>query len=137
MQPQVLVGIVLFSLILLFKLCVMAFSKTYDSIRVLNEIPVLMITIALNMFALYGLDCSVKGGCTVFAWVLVAILMILFFWNVLFDIYIFKKWQAFKQFCNKEKGEITYSANSDDILCKFSNNNTTSFFKDILHLYDM
>lgn len=81
MAPQLWIAIVLFTIMLITKISLIIYSRWYEKTQyfmgmVHTELIVLTVAILINLFALYGLNCSIKGGCTVYSYIIIAILIV-------------------------------------------------------------
>jgi hypothetical protein len=99
MAPQLWIVITLFTILLIAKLLLIARSKWYDNVMkrvggVEAELFILTIIILINLFAIYGLNCSIKGDCYAYSYIIIAILVITMLLTMYADIINYKHWQV-------------------------------------------
>lgn len=103
MAPQLWIAIVLFTIMLITKLVLITYSSWYESTHYAmrdpplsiiighhTELVVLTITVLVNLFALYGLNCSIVGGCTVYSYTIITILVVALVLTMYSDIVAYK-----------------------------------------------
>lgn len=111
MAPQVWIAIILMSILFVVKLSLIIFSQWYEETQypygsIGEELRVLSLAIVINIFAIYGLNCSIKGGCTVYSWAIAVVLLIAMFMSIFSEIENFKTWQRFAEDCTARGGVV-------------------------------
>ena len=98
MEPQLWIAIILVSILAIFKLMLIMFSTWYEddyldrsnnlrknkgkydtfygSLVIMQELNNYGVVLALNIFALYGLNCALKGGCVAYSYIIVGLLLL-------------------------------------------------------------
>jgi hypothetical protein len=113
MAPQVWIAIVLMSIMFFVKFVLITFSNWYQTTQftygwVGDELRLLAATIALNVFAIYGLQCTIKGGCTVYSWAIAVILVLLMAENIYAEVVNFTQWKALALDCTRLGGSVVF-----------------------------
>lgn len=127
MEPQLWIAIILVSILAIFKLMLIMFSGWYEEWHVLNgggaydengkyivfvgsmlisrELIIYGVVLLVNLFAIYGLNCTLKGGCKAYSYVIIAVLILALLMHMLFSITLYKS------YAHCSKGNCAFSLN--------------------------
>jgi hypothetical protein len=119
MAPQVWIAVALMSIMLVVKLALIIYSRWYEQNEYVfgyvgAELQVLAVAIMINLFALYGLNCSIKGGCVVYAWIIVGILVLMLITTMFSEITVYKLWRTNAELCTKAGGKVKFTDNPNE-----------------------
>lgn len=112
--PQLLISLVLFSIAFIFKLALIIYSSWYEETQyvygdVQSELFMLSIAIIINLFALYGLDCSIKGSCVAYSYIITVVIVIAFLLDMYQDITLYKYWTHWAKSCTLAGGKVDFN----------------------------
>jgi hypothetical protein len=114
MAPQLLITLVLFSIAFIFKLALIVFSAWYEDSQyaygnVQSELFMLSIAIVVNLLAMYGLDCSIKGGCVVYVYIVTGIIVWAFLMDMYHQIRYYKYFMRWARRCTLAGGKVDFN----------------------------
>lgn len=75
----------------------------------MSELYVLAITILVNLFALYGMSCSLRGNCVAYSYIITFVIIAAFVLDLFNDIAGYKIWYKFAQECSSLGGRVDMS----------------------------
>ena len=113
---HVWIAIVLLTCVFCTKLLFIVLSRWYNETQmteVAQELMILGVALVVNIFAIYGLHCSVKGGCTTYAWILSGLIGVAFVANIFWEVQSYKSWEQIHDNCILNKGTFDY----DQLTC--------------------
>lgn len=111
LAPQLLITLIIFSIAFIFKVSLVVYSKWYEDTQyvfgdIMSELYILAITILVNLFALYGMSCSLKGNCIAYSYIITFVIVVAFVLDLFNDIAGYKIWLKFAQECSSIGGLV-------------------------------
>lgn len=95
MELQLWIAVSLMVVVFFTKLLLILFSDWYAHTQLrlgslLAELMIFALAIVLNVLGIYGLRCSLKGGCHVYAWMICAVLGAVFVAQLFTEVIAYK-----------------------------------------------